>query len=288
MASLHARPLLLRIAARPSTLLAPPAGRCRHLSSQGPQNPSQTPPPAAATPNPTPLPGTDGASATPTPSFSPSLTFTSELSAARTAADAVTPPSFLRATIPRPSLARTRSPTVPAQPSFDTRRFADQLKGEGFNEAQAEAILALVAEAVGESMVRREELDAFLHESHTDFTSLRRDIHSLERGDFAVLRSELQRIGGEVGRIQETMLEDVGRAHGGTRLDVNLEKARILDEAGQLEELVARAEERIEKEVGVLERRLERMREEMRAGLRNFVVGLVVFVGAYKVYQLSH
>ncbi|KAJ3208057.1 hypothetical protein HDU67_007035 [Dinochytrium kinnereticum] len=174
-------------------------------------------------------------------------------------------------------MSRVRSPTVSAQPSFDTTKFADLLKAEGFNDVQSAAIISLVSEAVGESMqtitrsmVRREELDSFLSESNIDFASLRRDIQSLERGDFALLRSELARITQDVVKIQEIIHEDVGRAHGGVRLDVNLEKARILDEAGQLERLIATAEERIEEEVGVVD----------------FIIGLIACVGGYKLWQL--
>ncbi|KAI8830244.1 hypothetical protein BC829DRAFT_438121 [Chytridium lagenaria] len=185
-------------------------------------------------------------------------------------------------------MGRVRSPTVSAQPSFDTTKFADLLKNEGFDDVQSAAIIALVSEAVGERELSlivlevyhfvvyfgwgydagwflgekshanhhpHDGLDAknstlFLLESQHDFSSLRRDIQSLERGDFALLRAELQRISSDVAKIQDTMVEEVGRAHGGVRLDVNLEKARILDEAGQLERLVVRAEERIQEEVG--------------------------------------
>ncbi|KAJ3321165.1 hypothetical protein HDU76_000136 [Blyttiomyces sp. JEL0837] len=175
-------------------------------------------------------------------------------------------------------------------PAFDTTRFSQMLRSEGFDQTQTDAILSLVSEAILESMqtvsrtmVAKSELTSFLKESHADFAILRRDIRTLESKDFAALKSELVKIGEEVTRMKDAFREEVSRAHGGVRLDVNLEKARILDEAGALEKMVVKAEEKIEAEVGELGKRLEKMREEMRNGLRNFVIGTFAVFTVYKI-----
>ncbi len=68
-------------------------------------------------------------------------------------------------------------------------------------------------------------------ENEKEFERLRKDIYDLGKREFSVLREELDKLLKEVERMKSTLRDDVSRAHGGVRLDINLEKARIKDES---------------------------------------------------------
>ncbi|KND01928.1 uncharacterized protein SPPG_02435 [Spizellomyces punctatus DAOM BR117] len=174
--------------------------------------------------------------------------------------------------------------------TFNTARYAQMLQAEGFTAAQSDAVLALVTEAVSESMenvarsmVTKSEQTAELTDAESDFTQLRSEIHTLEKRDFAILRAELERILQEVDRMKSSMREEVSRVHGGVRLDINLEKARIQDEAGQLRDMVVKAEERIDKEMESLTNRMVQIREGTKASLKQF---MGIAFTAFLVYKL--
>ncbi|KAI9091830.1 hypothetical protein DFS34DRAFT_314939 [Phlyctochytrium arcticum] len=174
--------------------------------------------------------------------------------------------------------------------TFSTARYAHMLQVEGFTEGQADAVLSLVTEAVSDSMesaaralVTKTDQTNELEEAESDFRQLRNEIHQLEKRDFAVLRAELARIADDVERIKNTMREEVSRVHGGVRLDINLEKARIQDEATALRDMVGKAEERIDQEIGLLTERMIEIRDGTKASLKQFIgIAFTAFL-AYKV-----
>ncbi|KAJ3007516.1 hypothetical protein HKX48_009069, partial [Thoreauomyces humboldtii] len=178
--------------------------------------------------------------------------------------------------------------------SFNTARYTHMLQAEGFTPVQADAVLQLVTEAVSESMenvvrsmVTKAEQSSEIEDASQDFSQLRSDIQTLEKRDFAVLRGELERILQEVERMKLSMREEVSRVHGGVRLDINLEKARIQDEAAQLKELVAKAEARIDEEIELLTQRMIQIREGTKASLKQFMgIAFTAFV-AYKVINYA-
>ncbi|KAJ3181802.1 hypothetical protein HDU87_000820 [Geranomyces variabilis] len=174
--------------------------------------------------------------------------------------------------------------------SFDTARYIHMLQAEGFTSSQSDAVLQLVTEAVSESMenvvrsmVTKSEQAEEIADAEHDFAQLRSDIQMLEKRDFAVLRGELERILAEVERMKLSMREEVSRVHGGVRLDINLEKARIQDEAAELKSLVAKAEARIDEEIDALTQRMVHIRETTRANLKQF---MGIFLAAFITYKI--
>lgn len=121
---------------------------------------------------------------------------------------------------------------------------------------------------VARAMVTKSEQTAELKDAEEDFAQLRSEIQMLEKRDFAVLRGELERIVQEVDRLKSGMREEVSRVHGGVRLDINLEKSRIQDEAGQLGDMVLKAEARIDREIDALTDRMIQIREGTKASLK--------------------
>ncbi|OAJ36402.1 hypothetical protein, variant 1 [Batrachochytrium dendrobatidis JEL423] len=151
--------------------------------------------------------------------------------------------------------------------SFDIAYYSQMLQAEGFTPSQTQGLLALVEEAVNESlltavksMVTKDEQREAATESEQDFQRLRSEIHVLEKKDFAILKTELERLIAETSRIKGSIQDEVNRVHGGVRLDVNLEKARINDEIAELNQLVANADTKIDKEIDELTKRMHDIR----------------------------
>ncbi|KAJ3050329.1 hypothetical protein HK097_008711, partial [Rhizophlyctis rosea] len=121
---------------------------------------------------------------------------------------------------------------------------------------------------VSKSMVTKQTQRTEIQSSELLFAQLRSDINILEKKDFAVLKGELERIIQDVERLKGSLREEVGRVHGGVRLDINLEKARIQDEAASLRDMVSKAEERIDQEIEALTGRMISIRDGTRKSLQ--------------------
>ncbi|KAI8929489.1 hypothetical protein BC831DRAFT_509207 [Entophlyctis helioformis] len=180
-----------------------------------------------------------------------------------------------------------------ANKNFDTERYAQMLEAEGFTKAQSQGLLSLVEEAISESLqtatkslVSKEHQNDFLKESEGDFRRLRSEINLLEKKDFAVLKGELERIIAEVQRIKEAMQSDIGRVHGSVRLDVNLDKSRIKDEMADLNGLVTKCEEKIDREIEDLTSKMDRIRKSTRTSMLRFAVGCLTLFGVYKAVTI--
>lgn len=129
----------------------------------------------------------------------------------------------------------------------------------------------------------RDEQSQLIRDRDDDFGRLRNDIRSLEKKDFTILKNELQRITQEVVRTKDSVREDLNRVHGGARLDINLEKARIKDEIQELETLAAKAEEKIDGQISDLISRINKIKSNTRESLFRFVIGCI---GVFVTYKL--
>lgn len=121
----------------------------------------------------------------------------------------------------------------------------DLLKSRGFTNIQAEGLIALISDALRQSiesstsnMVSNEtELNA-RREMYVELAEIKEEIKQLTNNDFALLKAELDRIIKNVAGISEKMKDDTIKIQGGVRLDINLEKARIEAETMQLYQLI--------------------------------------------------
>ncbi|KAH9253460.1 hypothetical protein BASA83_010232 [Batrachochytrium salamandrivorans] len=178
----------------------------------------------------------------------------------------------------------------PPDRSFDCTRYAQMLEAEGFTPGQTQGLLSLVEEAVNESlltatksMVSKQDQKESMGESEKDFQRLRSEISLLEKKDFAVLKGELERLIAETQHIKGFIQDDINRVHGGVRLDVNLEKARIKDEMVELNQLVTKADTKIDEEINTLTARMHELRTQTRVSITQFIVGVLLAFLTYKV-----
>ncbi|KAJ3242060.1 hypothetical protein HDU81_007814 [Chytriomyces hyalinus] len=165
----------------------------------------------------------------------------------------------------------------------------------GFSEGQADALLKLIAGAINESaavvtqtMVHPSELDKVKSSSKDNISKLRMDIRNLSVLDYGALRAELKRIASELEKLRNGINNDVLNTHGSVQLDINLEKKRVASEINSLELAVVAAEAKIEREMGLLVYKIDRMRNDMRQGFINFLGACGLIFVSFNAYTYHH
>ncbi|KAL7752817.1 Protein fmp32, mitochondrial [Sorochytrium milnesiophthora] len=173
-------------------------------------------------------------------------------------------------------------------PTFDTYKFVQKLETEGFTRQQAEAIMQSFSEVINESMsnmktsmVSKAEQEKNVHMYKVDFTALKSEIKMLEKTDFAILKSENERLINEVEKLKQKMSEEMNRLQAGVRLDMNLEKGRIRDEASVQEVKIREADAHIETEISNIRTQLESIKFEI---IRNIVTTITAAGGLILAY----
>ncbi|KAJ3350330.1 hypothetical protein GGF32_004958 [Allomyces javanicus] len=183
----------------------------------------------------------------------------------------------------------TTNPPPPLPPSFDTYKFAQKLEEEGFSREQAEAIMTSFSEVIGESManlkqtmVTKADQEKNVHMYKVDFTALKSEIKMLEKNDFAILKSETERLTTELEKLKQKLREEMNRLQAGVRLDLNLEKGRLRDETGVQDMKIREADTRIETEISNIRTQLESIKFEI---IRNIVGTLTAAGGLILAYM---
>lgn len=162
---------------------------------------------------------------------------------------------------------------------FDTHHFVQRLEREGLNRAQAEGIMSAMAEVIDESIrnmtgnmvtkadhekVRVSSLCSCAYRRHgvstkqqhytqqVDFAQLKSELQLNEKHDLAVIRAENDRLLTDIEKLKQRLREEVSRTQAGVRLDLNLEKGRIREEASRQELKMKEVDTRIEQEIAGL------------------------------------
>ena len=73
---------------------------------------------------------------------------------------------------------------------FDTLKATKALKQAGFDEVQAEAVVATVGDAIGGSVATKADLEKTAGELHAEIQELRGDMQKMEAG----LRADMQKV----------------------------------------------------------------------------------------------
>ncbi|KAI9700578.1 MAG: hypothetical protein M1820_006732 [Bogoriella megaspora] len=147
---------------------------------------------------------------------------------------------------------------------FDTLKFVQKLKDEGFTEEQAVAMMKVLSDVIEESiqnltrtMVLREDQDRTTYTQKVDFAKLRSELMSADSTETSATRASHERLTNELQKLNSRLRDEVERTKASVRLDLNLEKGRIREEAGMQEMKLKETETRIEQESASLRERLE-------------------------------
>lgn len=90
-----------------------------------------------------------------------------------------------------------------------------------------------------------------------DFAKLRSELLNTDSTEAQLTRSSHEKIAADLAKLNSRMRDEVGRTQASVRLDLNLEKGRIREEANGQEMRIKETETRIEQEVAGLRERVE-------------------------------
>ncbi|KAI4209450.1 MAG: hypothetical protein LQ351_007636 [Letrouitia transgressa] len=147
---------------------------------------------------------------------------------------------------------------------FDTLKFVQRLKDEGFSEEQSKAMMLVLSDVIEESiqnltrtMVLREDADRSTYTQKVDFTKLRSELLALDSSDNSMILASHERLSNDIAKLNSRLRDEIGRAQASVKLDLNLEKGRIREEAKGQDLKIKETETRIEQEVAGLRERVE-------------------------------
>ncbi|OCT45996.1 Protein FMP32, mitochondrial [Cladophialophora carrionii] len=147
---------------------------------------------------------------------------------------------------------------------FDTLKFVQRLKDEGFTEDQAVAMMRVLNDVIEESiqnltrtMVLKEDAERSTYTQKVDFAKLRSELSNADSTEAQLTRSSHDRLTSDLAKLNSRLRDEISRTQASVRLDLNLEKGRIREEANGQEMRIKETEARIEQEVASLRERVE-------------------------------
>lgn len=147
---------------------------------------------------------------------------------------------------------------------FDTLKFVQRLKEEGFTDEQAEGMMRVLGDVIEESiqnltrtMVLREDQEKATYTQKVDFAKLRSELMTSDSTESSLTRASHERLTNELAKLNSRLRDEIQRTQASVRLDLNLEKGRIREEANVQELKLKETETRIEQETAQLRERLE-------------------------------
>ncbi|KAF2405350.1 DUF1640-domain-containing protein [Trichodelitschia bisporula] len=174
---------------------------------------------------------------------------------------------------------------------FDTLKFVQRLKDDGFTEEQAVAMMKVLSDVIEESiqnltrtMVLREDQEKATYTQKVDFAKLRSELLTADSTESALTRASHERLTNELAKINARLRDEVQRTQASVRLDLNLEKGRIREEANVQELKLKETEARIESETAVLRERLEAVKFSTLQWLIGVCTGTAALIlGAWRL-----
>ncbi|KAF9886203.1 hypothetical protein FE257_011926 [Aspergillus nanangensis] len=174
---------------------------------------------------------------------------------------------------------------------FDTLKFVQRLKDEGFSEEQAIAMMRVLSDVIEESiqnltrtMVLREDTERSAYTQKVDFAKLRSELLNADSTEAQLTRSSHEKISADLTKLNSRLRDEIGRTQASVRLDLNLEKGRIREEANGQEMRIKETETRIEQEVAGLRERVEAVKFSTLQWLMGVCTGTAALIlGAWRL-----
>lgn len=160
--------------------------------------------------------------------------------------------------------AFSTTPSRPRDHHFDTLKFVQRLRDEGFSETQSRAMMTILSDVIEESiqnltrtMVLREDADRSTYTQKVDFTKLRSELLAQDKSETSQTLAGYERLNNDIQKLSSRVRDEVGRAQASVKLDLNLEKGRVREEAKGQELKIKETETRIEEVAAGLRERVE-------------------------------
>ncbi|KAH9840111.1 mitochondrial protein [Rhodofomes roseus] len=204
--------------------------------------------------------------------------------------------SLARRRTPRPFPALTRGLRAShpcADFHFDTHQFVQRLEREGLNRAQAEGIMAAMAEVIDESirnmtsnMVTKADQEKHHYTQQVDFAQLKSELQLTEKNELAMVKAENDRLVTDIEKLKQRLREEITRTQAGVRLDLNLEKGRVREESSKQELKMKEVDTRIEQEIANLRTSIQGSKATTLQYLVGFVTGCSALLMAYLRFRV--
>ncbi|KAJ7050503.1 mitochondrial protein [Mycena amicta] len=197
------------------------------------------------------------------------------------------------ATLTRRSLRLFSSTCRRGEFHFDTHHFVQRLEREGLNRAQAEGIMAAMAEVIDESvrnmtsnMVTKAEQEKYQYTQQVDFAQTKSELKLIEKNETALIKAENDRLLTEIEKLKQRLKQEITRTQDGVRLDLNLEKGRLRQEASGQELKIKEVDTRIEQEIAGLRTAIQASKATTLQYLVGFVTGCSALLMAYLRFRV--
>ncbi|XP_048388080.1 coiled-coil domain-containing protein 90B, mitochondrial isoform X1 [Stegostoma tigrinum] len=194
---------------------------------------------------------------------------------------------------------------------FDTHALVLELENNGFRKEQAEAVVTILANLTSASMdstyqdmVTKAQQEIMLQQIMAHLDSIRKDMVILEKSEFSNLRMENEKIKIELEHLKLQLLDEIKKIRSDTKLDMNLEKSRIMDTFREQEKLlmtsrneftelnsdtdraITETNKKIDTDVASLKTMLESLKlETMRYLAASVFSCLAIALGFYRFWQ---
>ncbi|XP_072332637.1 coiled-coil domain-containing protein 90B, mitochondrial isoform X3 [Scyliorhinus torazame] len=181
----------------------------------------------------------------------------------------------------------------------------------GFPKEQAEAIVAIISnltcanmESTYRDMVTKAQQEIMMQQIMAHLDSIRKDMVILEKSEFSNLRMENEKIKIELEHLKQQLLDEVKKIRNDTKLDMNLEKSRIMDMFREREKqlmtsrneftelnsgtdrAITETNKKIDTDVASLKTMLESLKlETMRYLAASVFTCLAIALGFYRLWQ---
>ncbi|KYK56931.1 Protein FMP32, mitochondrial [Drechmeria coniospora] len=174
---------------------------------------------------------------------------------------------------------------------FDTLKFVKRLQSEGFTEDQSVAMMVVLNDVIEESiqnltrtMVLREDAAKATYTQKVDFAKLRSELLSADSTESNTTRSAHERLTNDIAKLSSRLRDEISRTQASVRLDLNLEKGRIREEAVGQELMIKETETKIEQEVAALREKLEQVKFQTLQWLMGVCTGFAaLMLGAWRL-----
>ncbi|KAK7729992.1 Protein fmp32, mitochondrial [Cytospora paraplurivora] len=174
---------------------------------------------------------------------------------------------------------------------FDTLKFVQRLQSDGFTEDQSVAMMKVLNDVIQESiqnltrtMVLREDAAKATYTQKVDFAKLRSELLSADSTESNATKATHERLTNDIAKLNNRLRDEIGRTQASVRLDLNLEKGRIREEAVSQELRIKETETKIEQEAGSLRQQLEQVKFQTLQWLIGVCTGFAaLMLGAWRL-----
>ena len=134
------------------------------------------------------------------------------------------------------------------------------------------------------TMVLREDAAKATYTQKVDFAKLRSELLSADSTESNTTRNTHERLTNDIAKLSSRLRDETGRTSASVRLDLNLEKGRIREEAVGQELKIKETETKIEQEVAALREKLEQVKFQTLQWLMGVCTGFAaLLLGAWRL-----